>query len=188
MSKRQFQAAAAALPLRRADLLALQAGYQSQEQRLREAVLAQFPSMSAGVEQSKSSEEGIYSSGFTVNITLPIFNRNRGNIAIEKATRLRLHDAYAARLVRAHADVERILQDQALHEHERGASEQAIALMARTLNGADAALARGDLSETDYVLLKTAWLDRRLDLLGRGQTLLEQRAALQNLLGGPLPS
>ena len=87
ISHDQFQAAVTALPHRRADLLALQAGYQSREQRLREAILAQFPAMSAGVEQGRSAEEGVHSIGFTVNVTLPIFNRNRGQIALQRATR-----------------------------------------------------------------------------------------------------
>jgi hypothetical protein len=59
MSHGEFQAAVTALPHHRADLLALQAGYQSQEQRLREAILAQFPAMSAGVEQARDPVEGI---------------------------------------------------------------------------------------------------------------------------------
>ncbi|MGH9772143.1 MAG: TolC family protein, partial [Candidatus Acidiferrales bacterium] len=48
----QFRAAVAALPHRRADLLALRAGYESQEQSVRQAVLAQFPALTIGVVQS----------------------------------------------------------------------------------------------------------------------------------------
>lgn len=175
------------LPRRRPDLLALAAGYESQEARYRQAILQQFPAINVGFVRARDTG-GVNTRGFQISLTLPIFNRNRGNIAIEKATRLRLYDEYSARLMSARADIERILQDQALLQRQRGEIEQGIALTAQTLAGADAALARGDLSETDYVLLKSAWLNRRLDLLGVEQTLLEQQAALQTLLGGPLPA
>ena len=154
---------------------------------MRQAILQQFPALNVGLVRARDTG-GVNTRGFQISLTLPIFNRNRGNIAIEKATRQRLHDEYAARLMSARADVERILQDQALLQRQRGEITQGIALTAQTLKSADAALARGDLSETDYVLLKTAWLNRRLDLLSVDETLQEQQAALQTLLGGPVPA
>lgn len=177
----------AELPRRRPDLLALQAGYESREARVRQAILEQFPALNIGFVRARDTDS-INTRGFQVSLTLPIFNRNLGNIAIERATRQRLHDEYAARLLNARADVERILQDQALLQRQRGEIAQGIALSGRTLKGADAALARGDLSEAHYVLLKTAWLNRRLDLLAVDETLQEQQAALQTLLGGPVPA
>ncbi len=176
----------AELPRRRPDLLALAAGYQSQEAHYRQAILQQFPAIDVGFVRARDTG-GVNTRGFRISLTLPIFNRNRGNIAIEKATRRRLHDEYAARLMSARADIERILQDQALLQSQRREIEQGIALAAQTLKRADAALAQGDLSETDYVLLKTAWLNRRLDLLNLNQSLLEQQAALQTLMGGAVP-
>ena len=126
MSHGQFQAAVTALPHHRADLLALQAGYQSQEQRLREAILAQFPAMSAGVEQARDPVEGINTIGLTANVTLPIFNRNRGQIAIQQATRAVLYQTYQARLDEAVSDADQIWQ--------------AAQIMARQLRGLDARL------------------------------------------------
>ncbi len=108
MARAELHAAEAALPRRRADLLALQAGYQSQQERLREAVLAQFPSVSAGVQQARSAEEGIRTVGFTVAVSLPLFNRNRGRIAIEKATRDVLYRTYQARLDQAVSDADQL--------------------------------------------------------------------------------
>ncbi len=76
------------LPERRPDLLALAAGYHAQEERLRAAILAQFPSPNIGFTRARDTS-AVYTSGFTLGISLPIFNRNRGNIAIETATRQR---------------------------------------------------------------------------------------------------
>ncbi|MGH7996871.1 MAG: TolC family protein, partial [Opitutaceae bacterium] len=101
LSEEQFGRALANLPARRPDLRALQAGYESQQQRLREAVLAQFPAIDAGLEKARDADEGVSSVGFTVNVTLPLFNRNRGQIAIERTTRAALRKAYSARLDQA---------------------------------------------------------------------------------------
>ncbi|MFH2079860.1 MAG: TolC family protein, partial [Pseudomonadota bacterium] len=102
---------------RRPDLLALQAGYESQEQRFRQAVLAQFPALNIGLTRARDTS-GLYTQGFGITFSLPIFNRNRGNIAIEQATRQRLHDEYQMRINSAAADIARILEDQKLLEKQ----------------------------------------------------------------------
>ncbi|MDE2052735.1 MAG: TolC family protein, partial [Gammaproteobacteria bacterium] len=94
----EYRAALAALPHRRPDLLALQAGYRSQEEKLREAILAQFPLASAGVTKARSAEEGVQTVGFNITLTLPLFDRNRGAIAIGRATRGYLRQSYQAAL------------------------------------------------------------------------------------------
>ena len=110
-----IEAALAALPQRRPDLLALKAGYEAQEQKYRAAILNQFPSLSVGFVRSRDTSE-IYSSGFQINLSLPIFNRNRGNVAIEQATRQRLRDEYQTRLNQAYADVAHMRADSAILE------------------------------------------------------------------------
>ena len=111
------------LPQRRPDLLALQAGYASQEQRFRQAILAQFPALNIGLTHARDTS-GIYTAGFGIAITLPIFNRNQGNIAIERATRQRLYDEYQARLNEAFSQVARLSAEWKLtikqHEAARG--------------------------------------------------------------------
>ena len=98
LSKDEFDRAITALPHRRADLLALQAGYQSQEELLRRAILAQFPTLSAGVDLERDPVEGVNAFGPEVSLSLPIFNRNQGQIAIERATRAVMWQQYQEQL------------------------------------------------------------------------------------------
>ncbi|MGH9394909.1 MAG: TolC family protein, partial [Terriglobales bacterium] len=98
MGQGEFDSAVAALPHRRVDLLALQTGYESQEERVREAILSQFPALSAGVEPALDAVEGVNSIGLNVHLTLPLFNRNRGAIAVQEATRAVLRQKYQAQL------------------------------------------------------------------------------------------
>lgn len=182
LSKAEVTRNLAALPQRRPDLRALQAGYASQDARYRQAIWQQFPAISVGFVRARDTD-AISTRGFHLSITLPIFNRNRGNIAIEKATRQKLHDAYAIRLTEAHADVEHILQDQKRLEQQHDDLAHSVAIAARTVEGSAAASLHGDISGMDEVKLKTEWLDRRIQLLSIDLTLFEQQAALQTLLG-----
>jgi outer membrane protein, heavy metal efflux system len=81
---------------RRLDLMGLRQGYQSQEQTVRAAVLAQFPKVVVGFNPHSSDTTNVHTVGFAITVDLPIFDRNQGNIAIEKATRQKLFDEYAA--------------------------------------------------------------------------------------------
>jgi outer membrane protein, heavy metal efflux system len=89
---------------RRLDLLALAKGYQSGEESLRAAILAQFPRISLGLQLSRDNTN-VVSSGFGLVIDLPIFDRNQGVIAADQATRDKLFDEYIDRLAGARNDL-----------------------------------------------------------------------------------
>ena len=78
------------MPARRPDLLALQAGYHAQDEKLRAAILAQFPAITVGFVKARDNGN-ISSKGFSISLSLPLFDGNRGNLAIERATRQQLH-------------------------------------------------------------------------------------------------
>ncbi len=171
---------------RRPDLLALQAGYESQEQRFRQAVLAQFPAFNLGLTRARDTS-GLYTRGLGITLSLPIFNRNRGNIAIEQATRQRLHDEYQMRLNAAYEDTARILEDQLLLEAQRKDIASGVEALSRTVAEAEATFASQDMDELAYTQIRTAWLAKRAEAIAIEQTLLEQRVMLQALVGGELP-
>ncbi|MHB8453932.1 MAG: TolC family protein [Acidiferrobacterales bacterium] len=178
----------AALPdlaRRRPDLLALQAGYDAQEERVRQAVLAQFPAINIGITRARDTSN-LYSSGFGVTISLPIFNRNRGAVAVEKATRQGLYDEFHLRLNAAYSEIHRILDDQRLLQQQLDAVTRAIVEISRVVHGANAAYRTGDLDELSYVRLAASLVDKRIESTNLEQDLLEQRVALQTLIGGEL--
>ncbi len=171
------------LPARRPDLLALQAGYRSEDARYRQAVWRQFPAIDIGLTRARGTDR-VSTRGFKIALTLPIFNRNRGNIAVEKATRRTLHDEYAVRLTDARSGVERILQEERLLERRRDQLAEDVRIGARTARELHAGIARGDVSAADELNVAVSWCDRRLELLSLEQTMQEQRVALRTLLGG----
>jgi outer membrane protein TolC len=178
----QVQAALDDLPRRRPDLLALQAGYQSQEQRVRGAILAQFPALTIGFNTARDTS-AVRTNGFGIGITLPLFDRNRGNIAIERATRQQLHDSYAARVLGTRSDMLRITGD--LATLGRQATE--LKVHARQLDQARAAAERawqaGTLDWPTYLAIRSNALSADLDLLSLRQEQARQSIALEALLG-----
>jgi len=175
------------LARRRPDLLALRAGYGAQEERVRQAVLAQFPAINIGITRMRDTSN-LYSEGFGITISLPIFNRNRGAVAVEKATRQRLYDEFQLRLNTAYSDIHRLLDDQRLLQQQLDSVTRGIVEISRAAQGARAAYNVGDLDELSYVRMAVALVDRRVESTNLEQNLLEQRVALQTLLGGELPT
>lgn len=186
----QVDAALAALPQRRPDLLALQAGYAAQEASLRAAIRAQFPAITLGANTARDTS-AVYTNGLSLGITLPLFDRNRGNIAIASATREQLRDDYRSRLLAAHGDIRRLQADLTTLD----AQLATLTDHARTLDAgrraAEAAWTRGDLDWPTYLSLRGNALAADLALIDLRQQRGTDAIALEALLGntelGSLP-
>jgi outer membrane protein TolC len=181
-----LDSALAELARRRPDLIALQAGYEAQEQKYRAAILSQFPSLSVGFVRARDTSN-IYTSGFQINLSLPIFNRNQGNVAIEKATRQRLRDEYQTRLNQAYADVARLREDSAILARQLQQTETALPGVDRAAREAAAAYAEHNVALGAYTDAQSAALTKRIDVATLREALDEQRVGLQALLGSAIP-
>ncbi len=186
ISTREASRLLATLPQRRPDLIALQLGYQSQEAGLRGAVLGQFPTITVGPNYGNDTSR-VETLGPALSITLPLFNRNRGQVAIQRATREQLRKEYAARLAAAEGGVRALVANLELLRRQldtaRGGLSQAEALAAN----ADRALRAGMLDQLSYVQLVSARLGKERQVIGLEQQIFDQRTALATLLGAGLP-
>jgi outer membrane protein, heavy metal efflux system len=181
-----IESALAQLPARRPDLIALRAGYDAQEEKYRAAVLNQFPSLSVGFVRARDTSE-IYTSGFQINLTLPVFNRNRGNVAIEQATRQRLGDEYQTRLNTAYQDIAHLRADSAILAAQVTTNEASLPELERSAEHAQQAYAAHDIVLGQYVDAQIAALTRQVDVATLDEALAEQRIGLQALLGSAIP-
>lgn len=177
----------AALPQRRPDLLALRIGYEAQEQRVRQAVLKQFPAISVGFSYATDTSN-ITTRGYSIGLTLPLFDRGRGAIAVERATRQRLFDEYQGRLAATRSEVDRIRTDlpaiaRQLHESERDAQR-----LSQDQAAAAQAFAAGMLDWNAYLTLSTSAVTKRIESVQLSLALNEQQRALRTLLGSELPA
>jgi outer membrane protein TolC len=175
------------LAQRRPDLLALVAGYEAEEEKLRQAIIEQFPKLNIAPNYTNDTTP-VYTAGPVITIGLPIFDRNQGNIAIERATRQQLHDEYQARLDTAYSAAGRLITELNLIEAQYHASLASISRLRDAAAVADQAYAAGNLDERSFVDLHAALLAKEIESLKLEQTLLEQRIVLQTLIGSDIPT
>jgi len=176
----------ATLPQRRPDLIALQLGYASQEAGLRAAVLGQFPALTLGPNYGNDTSR-VQSFGPSASIALPLFNRNRGQVAIQRATREQLREEYTARRAAADGGARAMLANLALLQRQLGSARAGLSQARALAVNADRALRAGLLDQLSYVQLVSARLGKERQVIGLEQQVLDQRTALATLLGAGLP-
>jgi cobalt-zinc-cadmium efflux system outer membrane protein len=176
--------ALADLPKRRPDLLALQAGYQSQEAKVRSAVLSQFPSLSIGINEGRDTGD-VTSIGLGITLNLPILNRNRGPIAIQRATRAQLGQAYQARLDQAYNEVNLLKTRQDLILQQLAVLREKLPILHGMVEKATLAYEAGNIGSLTYVNMANTLLNKRLEAVDMEQSLWEIRIALDTLLAWP---
>lgn len=167
---------------RRPDLLALRAGYRAQDEKLRAAILAQFPAITVGFVKARDNGN-ISSNGLSVSLSLPLFDGNRGNIAVERATRRQLHDEYSARLLTDHNDVQRLLRDLQTDRALDAALAAHAAQLATARAAAESNYAAGRLAWPTYLAIRANSLSADIALLTLEQDTHETAIALDALVG-----
>jgi outer membrane protein TolC len=172
------------LPQRRPDLLALQAGYRSQEAKVRAAILSQFPALNIGINRARDTSN-VYTSGFTIGLTLPLFSGNRGGIAVERATREQLRAEYQARLDQATVDVDKLIRLQHLAAAQQKQLADYLPTLEELVNRGRQAYRHGDIDALTFLNMESTWVDKRLEQINLEQTQRANRIALQTLLAMP---
>ncbi|TMA95208.1 MAG: TolC family protein [Deltaproteobacteria bacterium] len=167
------------LEQRRLDLLALKIGYQAQEERLRGAILAQFPKINIGFSHAGDTSN-VITTGFGITIDLPLFDRNQGAIAVETATRAKLFDEYIARLFEARGEIGRILTDMNSLQRQIEAVEKSIPTLQNVVESYRTALLQGN---ADVLTYYNARITKRMELLDLKRQLADMEVGLEIAAG-----
>lgn len=179
----QIAAAGKDLEKRRPDLLALKAGYAAQEANVRAAILGQFPDIQIGVNRARDNSN-VYSSGVSIGITLPLFNGNRGQIAVERATRKALADDYRARVLATRNTMHQLVADLDTLDHDIGAARKHAQQLDRAGRAATISWKRGVLDWPTWLNIRTSALSADMELYALRQQRATASIALETLLGG----
>lgn len=172
---------------RRLDLLALKKGYESQEEKLRGAILAQFPKIGIGFNRL-SDTSNVHTLGPAVTVDLPLFDRGQGSIAFERATRQRLYDEYINRVFEARSDIATALADIHSLEEEIAAAESALPVLQHQVDVYGTAIAQGNTDAFSYYSAQNNLNQKTIQILKLKQQLIETRIALELAAGRYLPA
>ncbi|HVS77704.1 MAG TPA: TolC family protein, partial [Steroidobacteraceae bacterium] len=181
-----LKALIAQLPQRRPDLVALQLGYRSADESVRSAIIGQFPALMAGYQWGQDTSN-VRSGGPAASFDLPIFDRNQGQVAQARATRLQLHEQYAARLDAADGAARGLVsQIRRLTSDAQQAERAADAAEAQS-KAARQAYAQDTLDQRSLADFETTALQRRIEAMTLERSLGEARITLTVDLGLGLP-
>lgn len=172
---------------RRPDMVALQLAYRAQDANLRAAVLAQFPPLSIGYNASQDNSR-VRNGGPAVQFSLPIFDRNQGNVGIANASRDQLHQEYTTRLATSRDEVDALLTQYAQLDTQRQAMLPAAADAQHVAAQAQRASQTGLIDMRTHADLQVAAINRQMALIATEQAMLEQQAALELLVGRDMPT
>ncbi len=167
----------------RLDLLALRAGYAAQEARVRRSILGQYPGFSIGLTKAADTSN-IHTLGPSVSLDLPLWNRNRGAIAVAEATRGQLHAEYSARLFQTRAEIYTLVADLQRLAAEIAPLAREVPQLQRAEERLRRAASERNVTLIDYESVRSQSLAKGLQLLALQQAYAEQQAALTMAIGG----
>lgn len=170
---------------RRLDLRALEQGYASQEATVHRAVLGQYPRLGITLNRARDTSR-VNTFGPAVAFDLPLWNHNRGEVAVASADRDRMRAEYAARLYGARADIAELVAALNIDESARADLAAQVPELQRIAGAYEQAAARADVTLPVAETARAAALDRQLAWLALQQSCAEQRLALAVAAGLPL--
>jgi len=175
------------LSSRRLDLLAFQKGYESQDARLRIAIRSQFPNI--GIDLSHARDTGnVVTTGYGVAISLPLFDRNQGRIAYERATRRQMYDEYQSRLFDARAQVAQIISRLDSVQRQLATAEETLSSLRTTAEGYEKAKASGAVDLVSAQNAQQAYLSQAMAVASLKAERADLGVALEVASGEYLPA
>jgi len=166
----------------RTDIRALEAGYASQEAAVHKAVLDQFPNLGLTVNTARDTAGNLIL-GPSVDFTLPLWNRNRGGIAIERATREALKTEYEARLFQTRAEIAAAISGIEVARRQRDTVRRDLPSAQTFASASRRAADRGDIALSTAESAEQSLRDKQVLLAQSEQAIAEQMIALELLTG-----
>jgi outer membrane protein TolC len=166
----------------RFDLAALRSGYDAQEASVRKAILDQFPTLDLTLNATRDPTFNTLL-GPGIAFTLPLWNRNRGGIAIEQSTRAALKSEYEARVARMRSDIAGAAAAIAVDLRQRADLQRGLPAVERLVTVTSTAEARGDIAPAIAAAARQVLRDRRTQQIQIEQDITEKRIGLELLSG-----
>ncbi len=126
----------------RFDLVSMRCAYDSQDQALRAAVAAQVPATTIAVTRARDTGDvGTWGAGVAVDV--PLFDRNQGNVALERASRDKMYDQYLQSVFEVRNDVDMAVAKLRVIVEQIDATEKSVASLEKLVETYDEVVKRG---------------------------------------------
>src|SRR5436305_6058943 len=168
------------------ELLGFHLGVEVQVATVRAAILAQFPKKSVALTKATDTTN-IKTTCFNIAVDVPIFDRNEGVIATERATRQRLRDEYNQRVFEAHSDIAAAIADVRSLNRQIAAAEEALPLLEKLVSSAQTAVEQRNADVLSYYTARSNLLQKRIQLIKLQEQLLEAHTTLEIASGHYFP-
>ncbi|MGV9006837.1 MAG: TolC family protein [Brevundimonas sp.] len=166
----------------RPDLVALRAGYDAQDANVRIALLRQYPRLNLSLNAARDTG-AIRTNGVALGFDIPLWNRNRGQIAVQNATREQLRAEYTARLFSTRSDLATLVSAYDIGKRQRADLARQVLPLRLTVAAFERASARGDIATITSETARLTLLDKEFALASIDQGLAEQWSAIQLATG-----
>ena len=171
--------------IHRADLAGMRMERKSAAENTNTARMKQYPLPVIALNAARDTGN-LKTLGPSVSITLPLWNRGRGDLAIAQATEEQADAAYSARLLNIYADLDAAYSALLLvNKQARDATEIALQMDA-LVSGTLAAVARGDYAASQSNELRIASINKHIQAIELAMKQAELLIALELNLGVPL--
>lgn len=167
---------------RRIDLVALRYGYESQEAAVRTAILSQFNNIQINFLSLRDTGN-VYLPGFQVATDIPVFNRNQGTIASQRATRKKLFDEYVNRVFQTRNDIAKLLVGLKWLNEQVANAEEALPILTRLVDKLRSALSSGQSTVVLYYGALVNLTAKHIQTLAFKQQLMEAMITLELTTG-----
>ena len=166
------------LEMRRLDLVALQRGYESQNDKIRAAILDQFPKITPSYGKERDTGN-VGTTTYGMSMDVPLFDRNQGNIAIENATRQKLFDEYANRVFDARAEIAGLIETIRALNEQIALARKAVPDLQKLVDTYEVAMQLGQVDVLSYYNARNSLEEKQIDIIDLQQQLAEGRIDLE---------
>lgn len=166
----------------RLDLVSLRRGYESQDQAFRAAVAAQVPTTNLSVARARDTGNvGTWGAGIAIDV--PLFDRNQGNVTLERAKRNQLYDQYVQSVFDGRSDIALALAKLRVVEEQIDATQKAVASLDQLVKTYDAVVKRGAGNVLVYYQAFNNLAQSRVQLIQLQQQFIDAWIALEIAVG-----
>lgn len=162
----------------RLDIVAYKLAYESQQEKTRAAFISQFPKISISFPFSRDTSN-VQTFGFGISIEFPIFNTNKAQIDIQKATQKQMYDEYISRINTAKFDIKKLFEDIKNIQNQLEFLNSDYQRSSNLLDYYNKAYNEGLISILEYYKNVNALLDKKIRILNLEKNIYAMKIALE---------